>query len=679
MTRSIPRLEDAPLLLGKGCFVGDLRLTGMLSLEVIRSQYACGELRSVELEAARSAPGVLDVFAFGDLSSPLPPIPCRLPLPHGLEPLLQPPLADSRVRYVGQPLAVVVAETPVAARDAADLVRVEIEPEPLPPPELVHADELAVGDAADALRQAAVVVRSRFRIGRQGSLPIEPRGLVAEYDGERHLLTIWNASKVPHHHRAVVASALRLPEERVRYRPVDAGGGFGVRGELHPEDLLVALAAFRNGRPVRWLETRLEHMQAAYQSRDQEWAATIGLSAEGAIVALDATVRCDLGAFVGPNGLTPGRIAQRSLPGPYRVPAYRCRTEYVVTPKTPLGTMRAPGNVESSFVRERLLDLAAKRLGMAPAELRRQNLVMPGEMPYDTGIEGVVLDGGDYAAALDRALAEVGPGNGIGMACVVEGTGTPGVERARARLEPSGRITVTAGSASLGQGHPTTLAQIAAGALGVAPEIVDVVEGDTAALESGGGTFASRTAVTIGSAVRRAAEALRDARTKHPDVAPLEAEGEFESTCQTFTYGAGAARVEIDRETGSIRLLELAVVADAGVAINPEIVRGQLLGGAAHGVGGALFESLVHDESGQPLTGGLRDYHLPLAGDLPAIKAVVLETAPSPANPLGARGVGEIAVGAAAAAIANAVAAASVRAEELPILPEAVADWGSTS
>jgi carbon-monoxide dehydrogenase large subunit len=299
-------------------------------------------------------------------------------------------------------------------------------------------------------------------------------------------------------------------------------------------------------------------------------------------------------------------------------------------------------------------------------------------MPYDAGI--AVYDGGDYRAALERALAEAGDeGPGVGVACVVEGTGTPAVETARARLEPSGMVTITAGSSSLGQGHRTTFAQIAAGALGVAPETVRVVEGDTGAIKAGGGTFASRTAVNIGSAVLRAAEELRRARDAQPEAAALEVEASFETTAQTFAYGACAARAEVDTETGAVRLLGLAVVVDAGRAINPEVVRGQLHGGAAHGAGGALFEELAFDADGQPVTGGLRDYHLPLAGDLPAIRAVVLEEAPSQANPLGARGVGEIAVSAAAAAIANAVAAASGReVDELPIRPESLACYHSS-
>jgi len=704
--RAIRRFEDEAFLRGEARFVGDIRIPGLLHLAVVRSIYAYGELRGVDLDAARELPEVVDAFAAADVSGYLAAIPARLPIPEAVQRYLQAPLAQGHVRYVGQPVAVVVATSPEAAQDGADAAAVDVEPAPVPADELVHSDEAAFGDVEAAFAGAAVVVRETFTIGRQTGLPIEARGLLADFDPASRELAVWAAAKAPQFLRDAIARALGLDPERVHIHPVAAGGGFGVRGEMHPEDVLVPLAALRAGRPVRWLEERLEHLQSAYQSRAQRWEAALAIGADGTIAGLSASFRADLGAFVGPNGLTPGLVALRAFPGPYRVPAFRCRAEHARTCKPPLGTMRGPGYFESGFVRERLLDLAAAELALEPAELRRRNLVRLDEMPYETGFPGVAYDGGDYRATLERALAEIeggesSPGfrSGLGIACMVEASGTPGTETARARLDTDGRVAVRVSSSSFGQGHETTFAQVVAAVLGIEPGQVDVAEGSN---EHQGGTFASRSAVMAGSACHEAALGLRLAmlaraaellggeaaiaegsayRSDDPDreidlgeLAPLEVEGTFVSSAASFTYGACAARVEVDPETGSVRLRELAVAVDAGFAINPDVVRGQLIGGAVMGAGGALFEELDYGEDGEPLTGGLRDYHLPTAVDMPRVKAVVLELVPSPRNPLGVRGVGEIATAGAAAAIANAVANAlmpsgAARVTELPLAP----------
>jgi carbon-monoxide dehydrogenase large subunit len=673
--RAIPRFEDGVFLRGEAGYVGDLRIDGMLHLAVVRSPYAFGRLVPVDLAAVRALPGVVDAFAAADVPGYLAAIPTRLPVPEQLERFLQPPLAIEEVRYVGQPVAVVVAVSPEAALDATDAVVVEVEASSLPAEEAMHTEEASFGELEKAFEAAAVVVREQFTIGRQAGLPLETRGLLADFDADSGELSVWASAKAPQFLHGAIARALSLAPERVRLHPVDTGGGFGVRGEMHPEDVLVPLAALRVGRPVRWLEGRLEHLQSAYQSRGQTWSAALAVAADGEILGLDATFRGDLGAFIGPNGLTPGRLAIRALPGPYRVPSFRCGAAYVRSCKPPLGTMRGPGYFESAFVRERLLDLAAGELGLDPVEMRRRNLVRAAEQPYATGLDGVVYDGGEYSVTLDRALAEIQGGpvaagslEGVGVACVVEGSGTPGIETAHARLDRRGRVTVTLGSSSFGQGHATSFAQVVAGVLSIEPELVEVVEG---AREQTGGTFASRSAVMAGSACREAAVALRDAIAAG-GAAPLEVSAEFENTAAAYTYGACAARVEVDPETGSVRLLELAVAVDAGVVINAEIVRGQLVGGAVQGAGGALFEELEYSADGEPLTGGLRDYHLPLAADMPEVRTVVLELVPSPRNPLGVRGVGEISTAGAAAAVANAVAAAlgaGARVTELPLAP----------
>ncbi len=707
--RAISRLEDERFLRGEGRYVGDLRIPGMLHLSVVRSPYPFGALRGVDLEAVRAHPGVVDAFAADEVADLLAVIPSRLPIPDSLEPYLQLPLARGEVRYVGQPVAVVVATSPEAALDAADLAVVDVEPASLPETDVLHENALAFGELDAAFAEAAVIVRETFTIGRQAGLPLEARAVLADFDPEAGELTVWTAAKAPQHMRATIARTLGLAPAQVRLNLADTGGGFGVRGELHPEDLLVPIAAYRNRRPVRWLEERLEHLQSAYQSRDQRWEAALAVAADGTITALEGAFRADVGAFVGPNGLTPGRVGQRAFLGPYRIPAYRCHASYVRSCKPPVGTMRGPGYFESGFVRERLLDLAAAELGLDPVELRRRNLVRPDEMPWDTGVPHLSYDGGEYETALDRALEALDGGDGgkdgdltgFGVACVVEGTGTPGTETAWARLEANGRISIGVGSSSFGQGHATTFAQVAARALGVEPEEIDIAVGDLSGPDGSGGTFASRSAVMVGSACHEAALELRrailaraeetlggqaaivdgrlelagDPRTSAElsELAPLEVQSAFTNTAAAFAYGSFAARAAVDPETGSVKLLELAFAVDAGFAINPEVVRGQLIGGAVQGLGGALFEELDFGENGEPHTGGLRDYHLPLAADIPPMTAVVLELVPSPRNPLGVRGMGEIATAGAAAAIANAVADAIGKAggtvTALPITP----------
>jgi CO/xanthine dehydrogenase Mo-binding subunit len=674
VTSASTRREDEPLLRGEGCFAGDLRIAGLLHAVVVRSPYARGRLDGPDLATARATSGVVDAFAAADVATWLAPIPSRLPLPPGLERLLQKPLALEEVRYAGQPIALVVGETAEAAREGAELVETGVDPFDPEPPVEIHEEAVAFGDLAACFERAEVVVRKQLSVARQGALPLEARGLVARFDAVAGAMTVWGASKVPHHHRDVLAAALRLEPERVVYQAVDAGGGFGLRGELHPEDVLVAIASLRTGRPVRWLEQRFEHLHSAYQSRGQEWDAAIAVGGDGAILALDARVRSDVGAFVGPNGLTPGRIAAKAFGGPYRLRAYRCHVSHVRTAKPPLGTMRGPGYFEASFVRERLVDVAATRLGADGVELRRLNLVAPAEMPYETGLAGVVFDGGDYAEALEQVVSAVGDrpaGGGRGVACVIEGTGTPGVETVKARRDRDGRITITLGSPSFGQRHASTFAGVAARALGVEPAAIDVVEGRTDAIAEGGGTFGSRTTVMTGSAVWDAANALREALEREPDGVAVEVEGRFECAAQTFTYGAATATVLVDPETGVVHVCRLAIAADAGVALEADVVRGQLVGGAAHGAGGALFESFRYADDGQPLTAGLHEYHVPHALDLPPIRTIVLET-PSALNPLGVRGVGEVAVSAVAAAIANAVADAGYEISGLPLTPEAV-------
>jgi CO/xanthine dehydrogenase Mo-binding subunit len=677
-------------------------------MRVVRSAEPSARLVGVDLRRVRAADGVADAFAASDvlrymkpIESPIHPVPARLGRLH------QKPLAVDRIRYVGQPIAVVVAQSPQAAVDAAGLVDAVVEPAEFEAEAPIDVEMSAVGDIAEALQTADVIVSERFTVPRQLAMPIEPRGLLVDYD-EPAGLRIWSAMKVPAAHRALLSSTLEIPPEQIHHHRIDIGGGFGMRGEPHPEDLLVAIAAVRLARPVLWVEERDEHFIAAYQGRGMSCTATIALDAAAHLLALDAMIDCDIGGYLGPTAWVPAWVAVRHLAGPYRVPAYRCRTRYLRSPKPPTAPLRAPGFLETTFVRERLLDLAASKLGLDVVEVRRRNLLQPEDLPYDTripyvGADTMVYDEGDYPGVLDHVLAAIGATErshgrtrrGFGVSCDIEGTGAGLEEPARARLE-AGRVRIAVGTTSFGQGHETTLAEVAADALGVTADVVEILESDSDVVPLGGGTFGSRSTVMAGNAVSLAAHRLREAITARgsellgvpvemfghriqavdgsislalDQLGDIELEVVYRSPGEAFVFGACAANVEVDPELGAVRLLDLVVAADAGVVLNQLLAEGQLAGGAALGAGAALLEEVRHADDGTPLTTGLHDYVIPTARDLPDIRALALELVPTSRNALGVRGLGEIAVSCAAAAIANAVAAATDGAVPIVSLP----------
>lgn len=753
--QSVRRREDLRLLTGRGCYVDDVRLPGALEAAVLRSPHAHARIRRLDASAALAQPGVVAVLTAVDLPDVR--IPVRIAALPELERALQPPLARGVVRYVGEPVAVVVAATRYQAEDALERVQVDYEPLPAlvdarqamaPGAPALHASvadnvvarfSTRVGDFAAALAQAEVVIEECFHTNRHAAVPLETRGLVAVYDGTT--LTVWGPTKVTHINRSILARLLGLSEERIRFVEPDVGGGFGGRGEFYPEDFCIPFLALRLGRPVRWQEDRAEHLKASNHSREQWHEVTLAARRDGTLLGLRDRLVNDQGAYIRTHGVVVATLTAALLPGPYRIPSYECETACVLTNKGPTGTYRAPGRFEANFVRERMLDLLAGRLGLDPAEVRRRNLIRPDEMPYDMhtttlGVD-VVYDSGDYPRLLERTLAAAGypalraqqaaaraagRAVGIGLGFFVEKTGLGPWEYARVEIESDGHVVVYSGLASVGQGMETALAQIAAEALGVPLDDVRVVHGDTAQVPYGIGSFGSRGLVVGGSAVRNAALELRQkvlrlaayeleadpadlaieagrvqvrglperalglaevARLARPEralrlgLAPgLRAESFFAVDRMAYPYGLHLAVVEVDRETGGVTLLRYVLGYDVGRAINPMLVEGQLVGGLAQGIGGALYEELAYDEHGQLLAGSFMDYLLPTAAEVPPVEVVLSEEAPSPLNPLGAKGVGEGGTAGAPAAIANAVAdALGAPVRDLPLTPERLRRW----
>lgn len=751
------RLEDDRLLRGAGRFVDDVDLPGQLWMRVVRSTVAHGRIRAIDLSAAWRSRGVRAVLTGDDLAG-VEPIPLRMPFPDlELEPYLQPVLAVGRVRYVGEPLAAVLADDPYLAEDAAELVDVTYEELPvvLDTREAIEPDaallrpgrpnEVALlqrgyGDVARAFAQAEHVVSGEFRIGRHTGVPLETRGLLVDYDPGRGELVVWGATLVTHYHRRVLSRLLGLPLSRIRMRSTDSGGSFGVRGDFFPEDFLVAYLAYSTGRPVKWVEDRAEHMVATSHAREQVHRIEAAFDADGRLLGLRDEIWHDKGAYIRPTGVIVAEMTLGILPGPYRLPAYEAVLHVVTTNKTPIGPYRAPGRYQTTFARERLLDLAAAELGLDRVELRRRNLLRADDLPYQPGHtlagEPFLLDSGDFAGMLEKAVAAADlagwreeaerlraqsrlVGNGIGYWIDKSGLGlyeTGGVE-----IDPSGAVRVLTGGNSTGQGIETVLAQIAADELGVEPRQIEVVYGDTDLVPDGVGSWSSRTTVIGGSAVRAAAQATaekaRRVAAELLEVSPDDLRlgdgrvfvagstdrgrtlGELAAACDplssarrgeepglgarrvyldermNYPYGVNLVQVEVDPETGKVALRRCFVSCECGRAINPMLVEGQTAGGVAQGLGGALLEILAYDDSGQPSSTSFMDYLLPSAPEVPPVDVLICEDAPTPTNPLRAKGLGESGIVGMGAAIASAVEDAlgeSGAIAALPIAPERV-------
>jgi carbon-monoxide dehydrogenase large subunit len=543
----LKRREDERFLLGRGAYVADVRRPDTLHLAVVRSPHAHARIRAIDVAAARACPGVVDVVTFDDVPELARVIPMRLAERGQMRRFLQCPLAYDKVRYVGEPVAAILADDRYRAEDALAVMNVEYEPLAVlvdaraaaePGAALLFESEgtnavatytVACGDVDQALRGADLVLRESLYVQRHAGVPLETRGALADWDGGRGVLSMWGMTKVPHINRRIIAEHAGLPEHAVHFLQTDVGGAFGIRGEVYPEDFLVALLAIRTRRPVRWIEDRREHLQAANHSREQHHEIAIGLRRDGTIVAIHDRFWNNMGAYVRTHGATAPNNTAAYIPGPYRVPHYRAEVICVVTNKTPSGTYRAPGRFEATFVRERIVDMAARALGIDAAEIRRRNFIPSDAMPYDLGTtthgSTVVYDSGDFPKLFDWALDRVGYASlrdeqararqagrhvGIGLAYVVEKSGLGPWESARVLVDGTGRVVVHTGIPSVGQGVETVFAQLAADVLGVRYEDVTVRYGDTDALPDSVGAFGSRGTVVGGNAVVRAAERVRE-------------------------------------------------------------------------------------------------------------------------------------------------------------------------
>jgi carbon-monoxide dehydrogenase large subunit len=680
--KALTRLEDERFLKGEARYVGDMKLPDMLHAAFVRSLYAHGHLRGIDAETAKAAPGVRLVLTGADLEGETDPFPL-FGRDADLVRVLHPVLARDRVRYVGEPVALVVADTAEQAADAAEWVMLEVEElsalvdpreaEASPPLHDEAPDNvllrlrLGSGDVDAAFASAHAIVRQTVRIPRLIAAPLEPRAVLASHDPESDVLTLWLSAQDQHRQLAGLSQVLRRPPERLRVVVPDVGGAFGSKGVPQAESAALAFSAIRLGRAVKWTETRTENSLAVYQGRGAEVDAELALAADGRMLGLRARVLADLGAYLYTSTPVSSQTLASLLVGCYAIPAADVEVTGVCTTKVPTGPYRGAGRPEAALAIERLVDRAAADLALDRVEIRRRNVIPGDAFPYRSPL-GHTYDSGDYAGALDAALElsrwddllaqrdrlrAAGRLAGAGLALYVERAG-PGWESAHLRLEEDGSVVLHTGSSSHGQGHETTFAQIVAEELSVEPDAVAVRWGDSFEIPEGVGTFASRSVTVGGSAALLAARELK-ARLDAGETAPLEASTRFELPGPVFSFGAYVATVEVEPETGETHLQTLVAVDDCGRVINPLLADGQIQGGVVQAIGECFHEQVGYDDDGQPLAVNLSEYHLPTAQSLPELATALRET-PSPFNPLGAKGVGEGGSIGTPAAVANAVA-----------------------
>jgi carbon-monoxide dehydrogenase large subunit len=760
---SLLRKEDARHLLGHGMFIADVRMPGVQDVAFVRSQMAHAQVRQIT-----KPPGAEDqVFTLSDLGAVNileagPELAAHRHSPY-------PALADDRVRYVGQAVAACLQPTRAQAEDLADQVLVELDELPAVvdcvaamrddsprlfdwwPDNAYIASTVNEGEPA-SLASAPVRLRRQFRMNRQATVSLECRGVLAYWDHRNDELVVYLSTQGGHVMRLGLSQALGLPENKIRVIAPDVGGGFGGKNRLMPEDIAVAALAMKVGQPVRWIEDRREHLLASVHARDHYYDLVISADSDGALLGVEGEVYIDAGAYsLWPTGaFMEASMASRNLTGPYRIRHLNLKTYTVATNKAPMGPYRGVARPGACFAIERLVDEVARELGREPVELRRQNIVTAEELPYQTAA-GMRLDTGDYIAALDTARDMIdlpairkrqlagepdGRAVGVGFAFYTEQSGhgqvewvkrksrvVPGYESATVRMLPDGTVLLHVGVQNHGQGHETTLAQIAAHELKIDPSQISVRYGDTATTPFGFGTFASRSIVFAGGAVARSCRMLiekiqrigahllqtdvtntrveigavhgpfgnvtfaeiahsANVRQEHlpAGVDPLlDATATYEpsETGGVFAYGAHAAVVAVEPDTGVVEILDYVVSEDCGTMINPMIVDGQVQGGIAQGIGTALYEEIPYDEIGQPLATTFGDYMVPCAPEIPTVRIAHIVT-PATATEYGVKGLGEGGAIAPPAVLANAVADAfrdiGASFNETPLTPRRVSD-----
>ncbi len=752
----IPRLESERLLRGRGRFVDDISLPGMLHAAFVRSPHPHALVHSVDKRAALALDGVHAVLTLDDLAKVMT---CRRMIRHSnsglpLDKAWLFALADGEVSYVGEPVAMVVAESRYVAEDAAALVAVDYEPLPHvadvrkaadgPPvrrelsSNVIATYSVAFGDIEAAFAGAAQVFTEQLWQHRGGAHSIETRGLAAEVRSDGGI-TVHASTQKAHDLKQTLTSLLDL-DESLRVTAPDIGGGFGAKLCVYSEDVAVTAAAKLLGRSLKWIEDRREYFTNAVHERDQYWWLEVAVDADAKVLGVRGKLLHDTGAYTIQDPNIPYNSAS-TMSGPYAIPAFAVEVTIALTNKTPVSSVRGAGYPQAAFAMERLLDRLAREFKLDRAEVRRRNLIPREKMPYTKPIKarsGVTIqyDSGDYPACQEEALKAAGWDEfpkrqaaarsegryiGIGLAHGVKGTGRGPFESGLVRVSRTGKVTVFTGAAELGQGLQTALAQICASELGIAPTDVRVVAGDTAGVALGLGAFASRQTVTAGSSVllaarqvaekaRRVASHLLEAdegdleiadgevrvagapklAVKLGDIARilqgapgygfppgvdpgLEASVNHRTDPLSYANGCHVCEVEVDVETGGVRVLRYVALQDSGVLINPMMVDGQVRGGVAHGIGNTLLEWMGYDDAGQPVTTTYADYLLPTSCDVPRVETLYKQT-PSPLNPLGVKGVGEAGTIPAAAAIVSAIENAlepfGVRITEVPIRPE---------
>ena len=759
----VDRLEDPALLTGRGRYVDDLAVPGLLHAAFVRSPLAHARVNAINAEPARAMPGVVAVFTLADLDPAQRMLPAIGPAGNMPQFKTTGPLAKDEVAHVGVGVAMVIAETRYQAEDAAFMVDVDYDALPAvadwrkalssdapkahsdQPGNLVSTLAVGFGDIAGTFGKAAHVFKETIRTHRGGCHSMECRGVMARPDQLTGRLDVWSATQMPHALRCALAAHLGLDINQVHVAVPDVGGGFGPKASLYPEEYAVAMAAQKLDRPVKWVEDRKEHFLTTTQQRDTLWEMEVAATAEGRITAMRGRCLHDVGAYI-PYGLIVSATALGSFPGPYALDALELKLDAVYTNMVPVTPIRGAGRPDACFVIERLVEKVAHELKMPAADVRRRSFVKPEQMPYRTGLMGrdgktpIAYDSGDYAACLDSALQNFGVDDfrrrqaearargkylGFGLSSCIEDTGVGPYEGATIRVDVNGRVIVSSGAAVQGQGTKTILAQITADILGVDISQVTVELQDTDKFPLGMGAVGSRTAVMAGSGVHNAATALREkilvsaaamlesgnmhleleggevrvvgepqrkvtlaaVAQRHAGafgapmpagVTPdLSATGYAEFKGLAFANGSNACEVEVDIETGEVKVLRYVVAHDCGRMINPKLVDGQIHGGVVHGIGNALFEQMIFDDQATPLSVNYGEYLLSSACEMPRIEIHHMET-PSPVNPIGVKGAGEGGTIPAApciiSGIEDALSPFGIRINEHPVSPARIVE-----